>query len=484
MAKAIKQHGRVYTPNYLVQLILDFGGYTNESILRKHVIDNSCGNGAFLIEIVKRYCTIYLTKNQDLTKLKHELETYIHGIELDSEECLSCINNLDSVVNTYGLSHINWDILNADTLTISSFNNKMDYVFGNPPYVRVHNLETSYDMVKKFHFADSGMTDLYIVFFEIGFNMLSKNGVMCLITPSSWLNSLAGHRLRQYILFHKNMSGAIDLGHFQAFEATTYTFISRFNSSKKFEFIDYYIFDGQKLEKNFQDRLPYEDIIIGKNFYFSKRESLNLLKDIKTTYSYNYVSVKNGFATLADKVFIGDFNYTRGTIKILKASTGKWSKCIYPYDKYGKPIALSDFMSNKEAYNHLLTHQDKLTKNRDIEDDKYWYLFGRTQALKDVSEIKYAINTTIKGLDSIKLELVPKGCGLYSGLYILTDIEFDIIKQLIYSEDFIKYIKLLKNYKSGGYYTFASKDLEQYLNYKLTKTYGQSRISNGGRELF
>lgn len=484
MAKAVKQHGRVYTPNYLVQVILNFGGYNNESILRKHVIDNSCGDGAFLTEIVKRYCTLYLAKKQDLTELKHELETYVHGIELDPEECLSCINNLNNLVETYGLPHINWDIINADTLTINCFNNNMDYVFGNPPYVRVHNLETSYDMVKKFHFADGGMTDLYIVFFEIGFNMLSKNGVMCLITPSSWLNSLAGYKLRQYILFHKNMSGAIDLGHFQPFEATTYTFISRFNSSKQFNDIDYYIFDEQTLDKKFQDRLLYEDILIGKNFYFSKRDSLNLLKDIKTTYSYHYVSVKNGFATLADKVFIGDFVFTEGTIKILKASTGKWSKCIYPYDKYGKPIVLSDFMRNKEAYNHLLAHQGKLTKNRDIEDDKYWYLFGRTQALKDVSEIKYAINTTIKGQNSIKLELVPKGCGLYSGLYILTEIEFDTIKQLIFSEDFITYIKLLKNYKSGGYYTFASKDLEQFLNYKLTATYGQSRISKGGRELF
>ena len=50
--------------------------------------------------------------------------------------------------------------------------------------------------------------------------------------------------------------------------------------------------------------------------------------------------------------------------------------------------------------------------------------------------------------------------------------------------DQVNYVKLLKNYKSGGYYTFASKDLEQYLNYKLSEKYGQSRISNSSRELF
>ena len=141
-------------------------------------------------------------------------------------------------------------------------------------------------------------------------------------------------------------------------------------------------------------------------------------------------------------------------------------------------------MKNESAYYHLISHRDRLSKGRDIEEDKYWYLFGRTQALKDVSKKKYAINTIIKDINSIRLEYVPEGCGIYSGLYILTDIEFDTIKQILLSNDFISYISLLKNYKSGGYFTFSSKDLEQFLNYKLTERYGQSRISNGSRELF
>ena len=192
MAKAVKKHGRVYTPNYIVNLILDFGGYKSSEILKKHVIDNSCGDGAFLVEIVNRYCSTFLQISNDLSLLREELETYIHGIELDEVECQSCIKNLHQITDKYGIKDINWNILNADTLTIDQFNGKMDFVFGNPPYVRVHNLETSYESVKKFKFAKDGMTDLFIVFFEIGFKMLAKEGVMCLITPSSWLSSLAG----------------------------------------------------------------------------------------------------------------------------------------------------------------------------------------------------------------------------------------------------------------------------------------------------
>lgn len=484
MAKAVKKHGRVYTPDYIVNLILDFGGYKTTEILQKHVIDNSCGDGAFLVEIANRYCFNFLQVSDDLSKLKNELEKYIHGIELDELECENCKENLDKVALGYGISDIHWDMLNADTLFVEHYNGKMDYVFGNPPYVRVHNLDNSYESVKKFKFAEGGMTDLFIVFFEIGFKMLAKNGLMCLITPSSWLNSLAGKNLREYILTHHNMSGVIDLEHFQPFEASTYTLISKFSNRQECKKIEYFNYDGKAHEKCFQDCIPYDNIQVGANIYLSKNENLEILRKIKFSHSYKYVSVKNGFATLADKVFIGDFDFTEGTIKILKASTGKWSKCVYPYDSYGSPLPIASFMKYTEAYNYLLAQKKMLGKDRDFKDDGYWYLFGRTQALKDVSKNKYAINTIVRDIQSIKLEFVPKGCGIYSGLYILTDIEFDTIRQFILSEDFIEYVRLLKNYKSGGYYTYTSKDIEQYLNYKLTQEYGQSRISNSCRELF
>ncbi|MBR4391971.1 MAG: N-6 DNA methylase [Bacteroidales bacterium] len=484
MAKAVKQHGRVYTPDYLVNLILDFGNYNDVDILQKHVIDNSCGDGAFLIEIVSRYCIQFLSCSDNKKALKNDLEHFIHGIELDAIEQRKCIQNLNRVASSYGLSDVHWNIINADTLTVISFNGKMDYVFGNPPYVRVHNLESSYDAVKEFRFAEKGMTDLFIVFFEIGFKMLAKSGTMCLITPSSWLSSKAGKNLRIFIKHHKNLSGLIDLEHFQPFDATTYTLISRFQKATSFESVEYYSFNENILDKELRAHLSLEEISIGDSFYLSSPELLVELKRIKAGNSAKYVEVKNGFATLADKVFIGDFDFSEGTIDILKASTGKWSKCIYPYDTKGKPLPLIEFMEHRQAYEHLLANHEKLSKDRDVEDDNYWYLFGRTQALKDVSSVKYAINTIIKDKGSIKLEIVPMGKGIYSGLYILTKVDFDTIRNLIVSDDFIKYIKLLKNYKSGGYYTFASKDLEQYLNYKLTEIHGQSTIPNGNWSLF
>lgn len=46
---ASKSNGRIYTPDYIVDNILDLSGYTQDNVIRKHVIDNSCGDGATLI---------------------------------------------------------------------------------------------------------------------------------------------------------------------------------------------------------------------------------------------------------------------------------------------------------------------------------------------------------------------------------------------------------------------------------------------------
>lgn len=484
MAKAVKQHGRVYTPQYLVDIILDFGNYQSQSVLQKHVIDNSCGDGAFLTQIVKRYCLAFLEQSNDLVQLQLDLETYIHGIELDAVECDKCILNLNQLLETFGISNVKWDVINADTLTISKFKRKMDYIFGNPPYVRVHNLENSYEAVKKFQFAEQGMTDLFIVFFEIGFNMLSPNGAMCLITPSSWLSSKAGYKLRGYIRQTKKITGLIDLRHFQAFNATTYTLISRFHNNKLGKDIEYYNLSEAGNNIEYQCSLSLDEMNIDGNFYLSPTETLHKLRDIKEKKHFPFVSVKNGFATLADKIFIGDFPFADGTIEILKASTGKWSRCIFPYDKDGNPLLIETFQQYREAYEHLNSFKDNLQNERKIEKGSSWHLFGRTQAIKDVSKHKYAINTMIKDIQSIKLNEVPEGKGVYSGLYIIGQITYDELCEYILSEEFITYIQSLKNYKSGGYYTFASKDLAQYLNYKLSKKHGQSGIYDSSWKLF
>lgn len=93
--------GKFYTPEFIVNNMLDFGKYYGQSILKKHVIDNSCGDGAFLIEIVKRYCKEFFKNKNDKNELREDLEKYIHGIEIIKEEAYKCISNLNKVTQKH-----------------------------------------------------------------------------------------------------------------------------------------------------------------------------------------------------------------------------------------------------------------------------------------------------------------------------------------------------------------------------------------------
>ena len=463
-----KLKGRIYTPEYIVNNILDLSGYQGQTILKKHVIDNSCGDGAFLVAIADRYCKEFLKSSCDLTVLSEELSAYIHGIEIDEIESRKCIENLNNLAKLYGLDCVEWDVICADTLSVDKYNGKMDYVLGNPPYVRVHNLGSSFDNIKKFSFAQSGMTNLYIVFYEIGLKMLNENGVLGYITPSSFFNSIAGKYMRSYFINHNLIDKIVDLKHFQAFTATTYTTIAVLKNNRQSTTTDYYRYEQKNNSPYYVDTLSAENFYIKDNFYFSDKRSLNGLKSILffKTAKQNFV-VKNGFATLADSFFIGNFDFDEFTIPIVKASTGKQYRCIFPYSN-GKLIAYQNLMSNPEVGNYFEEHKEALSK-RSLDENSEWYGFGRTQGINDVHRCKYAINALIRTVPDLKLIKCGKGVGVYSGLYILTEVPEYELKEMLFSDEFVSYISLLGKYKSGGYYTFSSKDLKNYLEYKYAQ---------------
>ena len=466
-----KSKGRVYTPKYIVNNILDMAHYIGDNILEKHVIDNSCGDGAFLCEIIERYCSFATKKGLTPDILKKHLEEYIHGIEIEPNEYKKCLGNINQIVERYGITtNISWDIICADTLTVVKYNGKMDFVLGNPPYVRVHNLDDSFDMAKRFSFAQDGMTDLYIVFYEIGLKMLNKNGVLGYITPSSFFNSLAGNYMRKYFAQENLIEKLVDLKHFQAFNATTYTTIVILNKQHCSNELEYYQFDEKNLIPYYVETLTSNDYYIAQNFYFSTKNNLSLLKKVFFNLGRCDIEVKNGYATLCDDIFIGSFEFkSKNIIPVIKASRGEKKQIIYPYDQNGKLITEENLMKDKELYNYLLANKSKLLKrSSENKADSYWFAFGRSQAINDTYKNKIAINALLRTSADLKIISAPAGTGVYSGLYLIgNEQSLSRISEILLNEEFSIYISLLGKYKSGGYYTFSSKDIKAYLDYKL-----------------
>ena len=172
------------------------------------------------------------------------------------------------------------------------------------------------------------------------------------------------------------------------------------------------------------------------------------------------MKLKNGFATLADKIFIQEeFEFDSKYIyPITKASTKKEYKVIYPYNEEGKPVDFDLFEEELKEYFNIFAYN---LKNRSLDKGSPWYVFGRSQGVKDFWKNKISINSLLRTKKDIKIKMLNPGEGIYSGLYIVGDFDFELIKKILLNDDFVNYISMLGKYKSGGYYTFSSADLKK-----------------------
>ena len=119
----------------------------------------------------------------------------------------------------------------------------------------------------------------------------------------------------------------------------------------------------------------------------------------------------------------------------------------------------------------LEQHREKLESRATTEP---WYAFGRTQAINDTFNEKIAVSSLVRNIYDVKLVEAAPGVGVYGGLYILPKKRpqcgiMNFIVNRLENPEFFAYVKLLGKYKSGGYYTFSSKELENYLNWSYGK---------------
>lgn len=471
---------QIFTPYNIVNLMLNNIKYTQENdIVNKHIIDNSCGNGAFLCEIVRRYIDHCIKNNINNNIIVSNLEQYIHGIEIDTSLCNETKVNLDNIAHRYGLNNIKWDINNSDVVDcINKYCYKMDYVIGNPPYCKVHDLtKEQKEKYKKFCGNSKGTFDSYIMFFWIGIKMLKRNGELSYITPSSWTNSLYATPLREWLCNNFGVISIIDMKHCKIFDnATTFTMITTIGKWYNNETTPVYIFRSEeeliKINECRLDKYAFGDKSV---FYFKDNKTIKRLYNILNQDNISKkFEVKNGFATLKDKLFILDNNEeninSKNIIKCVKASKGLYQNIIFPYNENG---LLIDFeYLDKNCQELLFKKAKKLhisTKN------VFWYQYGRKQAVNDVFYNKISINNLIKNVEDVKINFCESNVGVYSGFYILSDDNYcnketiSFIQKTLKNKDFVDYVHSLGRYKNGGFSTFTAKELQLYLNYQWCK---------------
>jgi adenine-specific DNA-methyltransferase len=465
--------------------MLDNVGFNNKcGIDGKHIIDNSCGNGNFLVEIVKRI--FQFIPNID----REYLETYVHGIEIDELAYNEAINRLNKIATEHNISNVKWDVRNSDALRTTDFDNSMDYVVGNPPYCNVHHMsKENYDLLKtEFFFCSDGMTDLYIGFFEKGIQMLNSNGILGYITPNSWLTSKAGYWLRDHLYSHNSLQKIYNFDTDKLFnDATTFTCITIIDNNRSFDDDNIVVYHGNF--NDLSDNKRHCSVVDKHDIYVDEKILTNLKDDVIRhiidyeikDYDKRFI-VKNGLATLKDKLFVINPNdkdtnvdiyvelYCNEIIDCVKASKGEFKYIIYPYDDSGKPL----------SYDNLCLYVRNLLERRaerlDIDmTQENWYLYGRTQAIKDVNKYRVSCNNLIRDKNDVILRELPANTAVYSGFYIIRNgmlqnrkemkLLYHQVEDALKTNLFANYVKSIGKSKNGGYYTFSTEDLEQFLNY-------------------
>ena len=474
-----KTEGQVFSPTGIVTMILDSVRYTGKSVLTKTIMEPSFGKGAFLIEIVSRIIHEGRAEGKSANEIKEIIEKCIYGIEKDEDLYREAIQKLNELLMTYDIPLPSWsNLINGDTLLVyDNYIGKMDICIGNPPYVRIHNIEKQYrDVVKNFTFAD-GTTDLYIIFYEIGIQMLKEeSGRLAYITPNSFLRNTSQKKFRNCLVNEGLLDAIYDFKDSKIFDADTYTCICVIDKNAERitkDVVEYREYNMYKMTLNNTIKYEYfRNQLQDSTWNLSSEEDIlylqqNAKRHIKIK---SIATVQNGIATNRDSVYVGKawldkdctepymgkhtdkkkivyFNghKVESTIlhRCIKASKydGEISNTyiLYPYQSKsknkllkksdGSEVATSyvayteSEMQSKfpNAYAYLQEHWEYL-ETRDMDANADWFVFGRSQGLANSGYKKLVFKHVIcKSSDTIEVHVVDDDIIVYSGIYITID---------------------------------------------------------------
>ena len=97
-----------------------------------------------------------------------------------------------------------------------------DVVIGNPPYVRQEKIKELKPTLKDQYDCYTGTADLYVYFYECGFQMLRNNGVLTYISSNKYFRSAYGKKLRDFLARQATLFQLIDFGDAPVFTSIAY----------------------------------------------------------------------------------------------------------------------------------------------------------------------------------------------------------------------------------------------------------------------
>lgn len=382
---------------------------------------------------------------------------------------------------------VRFRLLERDALdeeTLSPLYGRFTHLVGNPPYVRVQNLEAAgrRRIAGRFRLL-RGATDLYLVFFELGLRLLRPGGRLAFITPSSWFRSDSGAPLRAELTRRHRVVRVLDYGGHQAFPSvTTYTAITVLDKDGVPAAAPMRRFDGSRFvpggEAAFDPAAPAAPWIF---FTAAERERLERLR-ARGPRLGEVAHIHVGIQTLADEVFIlprvgggRDHETCRapdgGRVEIespfcrpvVKASVMKDGVdpvdriVVWPYDGRGRLLperVLAE--SAPRAWRWLRGNRARLLRrDKGNCDRRKWYGFGRSVSI--VSGFGSKLLTS--GMNRRPNFQAPKneGATFYSGYCVKPAVPMRLssLLDVLNSDEMEFFVQKTSRPYQGGWMSYA-----------------------------
>lgn len=479
-------NGAIYTPSDIREYIVNQSlNNRNIDLQTIKIADIACGCSGFLYTIAREL------RQRTGNTYTYIFQNQIFGLDIQ-EYSVTRSKLLLSLLALYegeDNEQFHFNIHQGDALiynwqqVINNFEG-FDIIVGNPPYVSARNLDdVAKENVKLWEVCSTGNPDLYIPFFQIGYENLAPNGFLGYITMNTFFKSLNGRALRKYFEDNQTSIRIIDFGTHQIFKSkSTYTCIC-FLEKVEQNFVEYYKSELKELpgDRNLFSRVNFNNLNAKKGWNLNNNEIISRIESVGNPFGKLY-KTRHGIATLRNDLFIfkpaaedEDFFYLQnGDLYAIEKgickdilNSNKLSrnidfesvreKVLFPYNDENKPKALEEeFLQDvfPEAYKYLMRKKEELSK-RDKGKGKYekWFAFGRTQSLEKVGNKLFFP----KFSDQTPNYLLSNDNDLlfYNGQAVIghSEEEMLLIKKIMESRLFWYYIKTTSKPYSSSYYS-------------------------------
>jgi hypothetical protein len=360
-----------------------------------------------------------------------------------------------------------------------------DIIVGNPPYIRVQQLDYSIlDYCKSSYRMSYEKLDISILFFEQALKLLSSLGVICYISSKQFLTSKYGTRLREYFLENTSLKIMIDFGELQLFQdRTTYVSIFLLNHSPTSNIEYSKVKDSINTTVCNTFSISYDNLT-NDSWLLVDNNTTNILNKILCD-SYKLSDVANsitGVITGCDSLLMFDLDNPidiecelllplirpNGISRFGKAKPTK--KVVYPYymvDNDTSLIPLNDLSINYPKMYNFIIHNEYFLKNRKdsrhlMGDRAGWYglvrqgrlvNFNQTKIVTpgEVCHNKFCIDYTGSGFSCARVFGIIPISNIIDIYYLLGILNSDLCEF---------YLHKTASQKAGGYYTYSANLLE------------------------